>query len=89
MTARFPRETDEPYPVPILDHDTGALITSGVAFSVVPQGARPGTWVAAVIADGATCVEIVSLAPGYWNIYSKLTLAPWAPVVDCGTIQIT
>jgi hypothetical protein len=82
-----PRETVEYIPVVVTLN--GTVTTTGVSFSVVPDGTRPTTWTPAVVLVDATYVLISGLTPGIHYVYAKVSAAPEAPVINCGYITVT
>ena len=85
--SNYPRETVEFQPVTVTVN--GALITTGVTFSVVAGDLRPTTWIAPTTLDGKIGIMITGLTPGIYQIYAKVVSTPEIPVLDCGTFRIT
>ena len=86
MTSTYPRETVEFIPVVVTVN--GAEVTTGVEFSLVPDGSRPTTWATAAILSGSIGVLISSLTPGLWSVYARVSATPETPVINCGTFIV-
>lgn len=86
MANAYPRETVEFQPVSVTRD--GAVVSDGLAFAVVPDGARPATFTPAVIADDKTGVMVSGLPAGTYRIFAQLTSGPEIPVIDCGYFYI-
>lgn len=87
MNRSYPRETVEMVPVTIKVN--GVQVLTGVSFSVVPEGSRPGSFTAATSLSGKIGPLITGLTAGEHRIFAQITSNPEIPVVDCGTIDIT
>lgn len=85
--STYPRETVEFVPVTVTVN--GSVVTAGVEFAVVQDGARPSTWSAATSLSGSIGVLISGLTPGQWNIWARVSASPETPVINCGFITVT
>ena len=83
---RYERETDEFQPVTVTVN--GEPVTTGVEFSVVRDGQRPGTWAAPMTVDGAVGVRVNGFEPGNWHVFARVTDAPEIPVISCGVFRV-
>jgi hypothetical protein len=83
----YPRETVEFQGVTVTVN--GTVVTTGVMFCLVPDGARPVTWVTPTTLSGAIGVMVTGLIQGTWRIFAQVTSSPEVPVIDCGTITVT
>lgn len=86
MANAYPRETVEFQPVSVTRD--GAAVSTGLAFAVVPDGARPATFTPAVVVDGKTGVMVSGLAAGTYRIFAQITAGAETPVIDCGYFYI-
>jgi hypothetical protein len=86
VTDLYPSTTNEPVPEPITEH--GTIVTTGVNFSIVPDGQQAGTWVPAVILDGVTCFVLVGKSPGVYRKWAQITSGSYVVVLDCGTVTV-
>ena len=83
----FPHETTEYVTFDVtLD---GALVTSGIQVSVVPEGTRPTVWTTPAIVNGKTAVLITGLTAGTWHIWARASSNPEFAILDCGYILLT
>ena len=83
----YERESIEFQPV-IVTVD-GAVVTSGFTVAIVPNGARPTTYVAPITLAGKTGVMIQGLTPGLYGVWAKVASTPETVVIKCGTVIIT
>ena len=66
------------------------VVTTGVAFAVVQDPARPVTFTAATILSGATGFLVGPYGIGVWRKFAQVSgYTPELPVIDCGLFQIT
>ncbi|HEY8294714.1 MAG TPA: hypothetical protein VIG41_05200 [Micrococcaceae bacterium] len=86
MTDLYPSQTVEYVPQPITEH--GTIITTGVQFSIVPNGQPPGSWTPAVIQDGTTCFLLSGKTPGLYRKWAQVTAGAEVAVLDCGTLTV-
>jgi hypothetical protein len=86
-TLIVPRETVE-Y-IPVIVTVNGAVTTTGIEFTVTPDGTRPSAWTAAVVLSGATFVLLSGLTPGQWNVWARVSVSPEVAVIECGPIVVT
>jgi hypothetical protein len=86
MTDLYPSQTVEYVPQPITEH--GTVITTGVAFSIVPNGQPPGTWTPATVLDGETCFLLSGFTPGTYRKWAQATAGSEVAVIDCGTLTV-
>lgn len=85
---RYPSDTSEWASVPVTVNDV--VVTTGVEYAIQATGSTAAkTWVAAVIRDAKTGVNISGLTPGFYDISARVTDAPDLIVIDCGTIEMT
>jgi hypothetical protein len=87
MTNIYPRETVEHLPVPVTVD--GALVTTGVTLAVVAKGERPVTFATPLTLNGKIGVLLTGMAPGFWDVYAKVSSSSETPVIYCGYFQIT
>ena len=83
----YPRETTEFQAVTVTVD--GAVVTTGVTFCVVPDQARPVTFITATSLSGKIGVMVTGLAPGNWRVFAKVASSPETPVIDCGLFTVT
>lgn len=83
----FPRESVEFLAAPVTVD--GAVVTTGVEYAVTTGSDRPTVWTAATLLGGRTGIMVQGYAPGYWNVWARVSSAPETPVVQCGTFQVT
>ena len=83
----YPRETVEFQEVTVTVD--GAPVTTGVAFAVVEDGARPATWSPAEVIGSKIGVMVAGLIPGRYRVWAQVTSSPEIPVIDCGPFQVT
>jgi hypothetical protein len=86
MTDLYPSQTVEYVPIPITA--AGSPVTTGVAFSVVPNGQPPATWTPAVLVNNQTCWLLSGLTPGLYRKWGQVTAGTETAVVDCGTLTV-
>lgn len=82
----YPRETVEFQPVTVAVD--GVVVTSGVAFAVVPYGDRPATFVAPTALNGKIGVMVSGMTPGTYRVWAQVTSVPETPVIDCGVFTV-
>lgn len=87
MTGSYPRESVEFQGITVTVN--GAVVTTGVMFCIIPDGARPVTWIAPVTLGGAIGVMVTGLVHGTYRIWAQVTSSPEVPVIDCGIINVT
>lgn len=92
MTDKF-RATDNEYlPVPVYQKDTTTgtktLVTSGLEFSVVPNGQNEGTFTPAVTRGNTAGFQVSGLTAGVWRIWARISASGDAVILDCGTIIV-
>ena len=87
MANAYPRESVEFQPVEVTRD--GLTITTGLEFSIVPDGQRPVTFTPAEMLSGQTGVIVSGLSQGTYRIFARLTTAQEVPVIDCGYFYIT
>ena len=87
MANAYPRESVEFQPVKVTRD--GLTITTDLEFAVVPDGARPVTFMAAAVVGGLTGVIVSGLSEGTYRIFARVTTAQEIPVIDCGYFYIT
>lgn len=87
---RYPRDTGPEWAsFPVTSLTTGAPITAGVEYALLPVGSTAAkTWTAAVIRDGKTGAIINGLAVGFYEVSARITAPPDTVVVDCGTFEV-
>ncbi len=86
MSDLYPSQTVEYVPVTILN--SGTLVTTGVAFSVVPDKQPPGVYTPAVIVGSQTCFLLSGYAPGVYRKWAQVTSGVEVAVLDCGTLTV-
>jgi hypothetical protein len=85
----YPRETNEPQQVVVLDGTTP--VTVGVKIAMTDYHTRPTVWDDPVILDdGSMGVLVDGLSPGVWRVWAKVTglVGDIEPVVDCGYFTV-
>lgn len=89
MTDKYPTNTG-PEPVPCPIYAFGAVVTTGVSFSIVPDGQLDGgAWTPAVVLNGVTCFVIQpGMKPGVYRKWAQAISGPYTAVLDCGTITV-
>jgi hypothetical protein len=87
LANAFPRESVEFQPVTVTRD--GFTVSTGVSFSIVPDGDRPTTWTAAISINGKTGCMVSGLARGTYRIFAKIADSPETPVIDCGYFYVT
>ncbi|HAP91098.1 MAG TPA: hypothetical protein DCR15_15865 [Arthrobacter bacterium] len=87
MANAYPRETNDFQPVQVLRD--GLVVSTGLSFSIVPDGQRPVTFTTAVIDNGLTGVDVAGLTAGTYRIFAQLVVGSRTPVIDCGYFYIT
>lgn len=92
MTDLFRATTNEYLPVPIYVTDTStgtkSLVTSGLAFSVVPNGQNEGTFTPAIVRGATAGFQVVGFTAGVWRIWAQITNGSDVVVYDAGTITV-
>ena len=83
----YPRETVEFQAVTVTVD--GTVVTTGVTFCVVPDGARPVTFIAATTLSGKIGVMVTGLTPGNYRVFAQVASSPETPVIDCGLFTVT
>lgn len=83
---QFPSQTSEFLPVPV--SADGVIVTTGIAYSVVPNGNQPGAWTAATVMNSKTGVMVSGFAAGTYRIYAQATTTNETAVIDCGTFLV-
>lgn len=86
MIDQFPSQTSEFLPVPV--SADGVIVTTGIAYSVVPNGNQPGAWTAATVMNSKTGVMVSGFAAGTYRIYAQATTTNETAVIDCGTFLV-
>ena len=68
--------------VPVGVTVAGAAVTTGVEFSIQPEGARPveADWEDATMLAGDTGVMVSGLTPGYYWVWVRVAASPETPV---------
>ena len=84
---RYERESIEFQPITVTVD--GAPVTTGVTFSIAPNGERPDTYTAPAAVAGKVGVIVQGLQPGIYNIWAKVASTPETVVINCGRIAIT
>ena len=85
---RYPSDTSEWAAVVVTVNDV--VVTTSVEFAIQPTGSTADkTWVAAVIRDTKTGVNITGLTVGFYEVSARVTDAPDLVVIDCGTFEMT
>ena len=87
MANAYPRESVEFQPVEVTRD--GLTITTGVEFSIVPDGDRPLAFTPAAVVNGTTGVIVTGLTQGTYRIFARISAGPETPVIDCGYFYIT
>jgi len=87
IVPTLPRETSEFMPV-VITVDAVA-VTSGVAFALVTNGARPTTWVPATVLGPETLVFVSGLSVGVYTLFAQVTAGAEVAVIEVGALQIT
>lgn len=87
MANAYPRESVEFQPVKVTHG--GLLITTGLEFSIVPDGERPTEFTPAASVAGNTGVMVSGLDVGTYRIFARISTAQEVPVIDCGYFYIT
>lgn len=67
----------------------GSPVTTGVEVALTTGQDRPTTWAAPTTLGGRIGVMTGGLATGYWHVWARVSSTPEAPVIDCGTFQVT
>lgn len=83
----YPRESVEFQPVPV--YQNGVLVTTSVSFSVVVLGARPSTFTAATVLQGATGFMVTGYSVGTYDVWAQVVSAPETPVLYCGSFGVS
>jgi hypothetical protein len=88
VSDSYPSGTSEWVPLDI--ERLGLRITSatGIATSVVPDGAAAGTWSATTLVDGLPCFRLSGFSPGLYRVRAQVTTADEVVVLDCGTVLV-
>ena len=86
MNDLYPSQTVEYVPIPVTAD--GAVVTTGVAYSVVPNLKPPGAWTAAVLVNNQTCWLLTGLTPGTYRKWAQVTAGTEIAVIDCGTLTV-
>ena len=82
----FQRETVEFQPVTVTVD--GVKTTTGVTFSVTPDGLRPSIFSAPVTLNDEIGVMVQNFAVGAWRVWAKVTGVAETPVIDCGYFMV-
>lgn len=95
MSDLFRVTTNEFIPVPIYGTDTGtasgkkSLLTSGLSFSIVPDGSDESTFTPAVIRGALAGFQLVGYTAGTWRIWAKVSPGNGDEVIlNCGTFTV-
>jgi hypothetical protein len=70
-----------------VDHDDARPIVSWTAGQVTDETAVGDHWTATAQTP-AIGTGSLDLAPGYWHVYARVTIAGETPVIDLGSILI-
>jgi len=87
LTNAYPRESTEFQPVTVTRD--GFTVSSGLSYSIVPDGDRPEVFTEAVTISGQTGVMVSGLEPGTYRIFAKIEGITEIPVIDCGYFYVT
>jgi hypothetical protein len=87
LANAFPRESVEFQPVTVTRD--GSTVSTGVSFSIVPDGERPEEFTAAMTMFGKTGCMVSGLDRGTYRIFAKIADSPETPVIDCGYFYVT
>lgn len=86
MSNVYVQETLEHLPIKV--KVDGVQVFVGIEVCIVPFGARPVGWSAAILLSGKIGVMLTGLALGTWVIYARVASNPETPVILVGHIKI-
>jgi hypothetical protein len=87
LTNAYPRESVEFQPVRVTRD--GLLVTTGLEFSIVPDGERPTVWTPSALVNNQTGVIVQGLQRGTYRIFARVANPQEIPVIDCGYFYVT
>jgi hypothetical protein len=86
-TNSYERESVDFNPVTVTVNKTP--VTTGVTFSVVPDGLRPAVFTAPTVLGGQIGVMVGGYQPGVYRVYAKVAANPETPVLKAGYFTVT